>query len=75
MSLFPLTCHVIDHIAVKSVRNVFGEKGVRMESVLERLGRLTQDEARTTAAETLRIIYSLIQNLTLVMDGEHVLSA
>jgi hypothetical protein len=46
-----------------------------MESVLERLGRLTQDEAQTTAAETLRIIYSLIQNLTVVMDGEHVLSA
>jgi hypothetical protein len=68
-------CHVIDRIAVKSVRNVFGEKGVRVESVLERLGRLTQDEVRTTADETLRIIYSLIQNLTVVMDGEHVLSA
>jgi len=62
--------HLTDHIAVKSVRNVFGEKGVPVEAVLERLDRLTQDEARATAAETLVVIYSLIQNLAVVMDGE-----
>jgi len=62
--------HLPDRIAVKSVRNVFGEKGVRVEAVLERLDRLTQGEAQATAAETLMVIYSLIQNLAVVMDGE-----
>ena len=41
-----------------------------MEAVLERLDRLTQDEARTTVAEILRVICNLIQNLTVAMDGD-----
>ena len=32
--------------------------------VLERLDRLTQEEARTTAAETLKVIYGLIQEMS-----------
>ena len=34
------------------------------EAVLERLDRLTQVEARTTAAETLRVIYDLVQEMS-----------
>jgi hypothetical protein len=34
------------------------------EAVLERLDRLTQEEARTTAAETLKVIYGLVQEMS-----------
>jgi hypothetical protein len=45
-----------------------GEKDV--EAVLQRLDRLTQDEARTTAAQTLEVVHGLVQNMSAVMDGE-----
>ena len=38
--------------------------------MLERLDRLTQDEARTTAAHTLAVVHGLIQNMRGFMDGE-----
>jgi len=38
--------------------------------VLERLDRLTQDEARTTAAQTLAVVHGLVQNMRGFMDGE-----
>jgi hypothetical protein len=38
--------------------------------VLERLDRLTLDEARTTAAQTLEVVYCLVQNMRVVIDGE-----
>jgi hypothetical protein len=38
--------------------------------VLERLDRLTQDEARTTADHTLAVVYGLVQNMREFMDGE-----
>jgi hypothetical protein len=53
---------------VKLVKKLFGEKDV--EAVLQRLGRLTQDEARITAAQTLEVVYGLTQNMRVVMDGE-----
>jgi hypothetical protein len=49
-----------------------GEKNV--EAVPQRLDRLTQDEARTTAAETLEVVHGLVQNMRVVMDGEQVRS-
>jgi hypothetical protein len=49
-----------------------GEKDV--EAVLQRLDRLTQDEARTTAAETLEVVHGLVQSMRVVMDGEQVRS-
>ena len=52
----------------KLVKKLLGEKDV--EAVLQRLGRLTQDEARITAAQTLEVVYGLIQNMRVVMDGE-----
>jgi hypothetical protein len=65
-------CYHTDRIAVKSVKKVFGEKYV--EAVLQRLDRLTQDEARTTAAETLNVIYAFVQNITAVMNSEQIYS-
>jgi hypothetical protein len=55
------------------VKKVFGEKD--MDAVLLRLGRLTQDEARTTAAQSLEVVYGLVQNVSVVMDSEQILSA
>ena len=38
--------------------------------MLERLDRLTQYEARTTAAHTLAVVHGLVQNMRGFMDGE-----
>ena len=57
---------------MKLIKKLWGEKEV--EAVLHRLDRLTQDEARTTAAQTLEIVYGLVQNMRVVMDGEATLS-
>ena len=69
MSPFSLTCYLTERNAVKYVKKGFGEKDV--EAILQRLDRLTQDEARTTAAQTLEVVYGLVKNIGVVMDGEH----
>jgi hypothetical protein len=33
------------------------------------LDRLTQEEARTTATQTLEVVYGLVKNIKVVMDG------
>jgi len=53
---------------VKLVKKLLGENEV--EAVLQRLGRLTDDEARTMAAQTLEVVYGLVQNIWVEMDGE-----
>ena len=50
-------------------------EGKDIEVVLQRLDRLTQDEAQTSAAEILRAIYGLVQNMDVVMSGEQTHSA
>ena len=40
--------------------------------MLQRLDRLTLDEARITAAQTLEVVYGLIRNIKVVMDGEQI---
>jgi len=60
--------YLTEHYAVKFVKKAFGEKEV--EAVLERLDRLTHDEARTTAGQTLEVVHGLVQNMNVVMDGE-----
>ena len=42
-----------------------------MEAVLQRLDRLTQEEAQTTATQTLELVYGLVKNIKLVLDGAH----
>ena len=54
--------------AEKFVKKLFGENGIG--AVLQRLDRLTQDEARTTAAQTLEVVYRLSQNMRTVVDGK-----
>jgi len=53
---------------VRQVKKALGENEV--EAVLERLDRLTIDEARTTAAQTLEVVYGLVQNMRAGMNGE-----
>ena len=55
---------------MKLVKKLLGENEV--EAVLHRLDRLTLDEARTTAAQTLEVVYGLVQNMRVVMDGEQI---
>jgi hypothetical protein len=57
---------------VKFVKKLLGETEV--EAVLQRLDRLTQDEARMTAAQTLEVVYGLVKNMRVVMDGESTIS-
>jgi hypothetical protein len=53
---------------VKLVKKLLGENDV--EAVLQRLDRLTPDEARTTADQTLEVVYGLIKNMKVVIDGK-----
>jgi predicted DNA-binding protein len=41
---------------------MFGEKDV--EGILQRLDRLSNNEARTTAAEIFKVIYGLIRDMS-----------
>jgi hypothetical protein len=68
VSPFSPTFYFAQHHAVKFVKRFFKEKVI--EAVLERLDRLTQDEAQTTAAHTLAIVHGLAQNMREFMDGE-----
>ena len=38
--------------------------------VLQRLDRLTHEEAQMTATQTLNVVYGLVENMKVVMDGE-----
>ena len=51
----------------------FGEKEV--EAVLQRLDRLTHDEAQTAIGEILAVLYSLVRNMNMVKGGEYMHSA
>jgi hypothetical protein len=71
VSPFSLTYCLPDHNAAKFAKRLFGENDV--EAVLQRLDRLTQDEARTTAAQTLEVVYGLVKNIS-VVDGAQIYS-
>ena len=64
--------HLTQCDTVKLVKKILGENEV--ESVLQRLDRLTLDEARTTATQTLEVVHGLVQNVRVNMDGEATLS-
>ena len=45
-----------------------GEKDI--EATMQRLDRLTLDEGRATAAQTLEVVYGLVRHKWAIMDGE-----
>jgi hypothetical protein len=54
----------------KLIKKLRGENDI--EATLQRLDRLTLDEARATAAQTLEVVYGLIQHKRVEIDGKHV---
>ena len=58
---------VIDCGKGKFTKKLLGESDV--EAVLQRLDRLTQEEARLTVAHTLEVVHGLFSNLRVIMDG------
>jgi len=53
--------------AEKFAKKLIGEGEV--EAVLQRLDRLTQEEARMTVAHTLEVVHRIFENLKVVMAG------
>ena len=51
----------------KFAQKLLGESEI--EGVLQRLDRLTQDEARMTGAQTLNVVYGLVGTMKAVMEG------
>ena len=51
----------------KFAKRLLGESEV--EAVLQRLDRLTQDEALMTVAQTLGVVHGLVGNMKVVMEG------
>src|SRR6267154_3660086 len=51
----------------KFAKKLLGDSEV--EAVLQRLDRLTQDEARMTVAQTLGVVHGLVGNIEVVMEG------
>jgi len=57
----------------KLVGKLVGEKN--LEAMVQRLDRLTQDEARQTGAQILKVVHGLVKNMKVVMDGEKIRQA
>ena len=51
----------------KFTKKLFRESEI--ETVLQRLDRLTQDEARMTVAQTLGVVHGLVANVKTVIEG------
>jgi hypothetical protein len=58
---------VVERAAEKLAKKLLGESKVK--AVLQRLDRLTHEEARMTVAQTLEVVYGLMCNMKIVMDG------
>ena len=56
-------------MSAKFTKKLLGES--ETEAILQRLDRLTQEEARMTAAQTLEVVYGLFDNLNVVMDSTY----
>jgi hypothetical protein len=64
---FSYTFLRVQYVIEKFAKKLLGESEV--EAVLQRLDRLTQDEARMTVAQTLGVVHGLMSNMKVVMDG------
>ena len=54
----------------KLVGKLAGEK--KMKAMVQRLDRLTQDEARQTVAQILKVVHGLVENTKVIMNGEQI---
>jgi hypothetical protein len=62
---------VTQYTSEKFTKKLLGESEI--EVVLQRLDRLTQDEARMTVAQTLGVVHGLMGNMKVVMEGAQLL--
>lgn len=53
--------------AEKFAKKLLGENDI--EAVLQRLDRLTTEESRMTAAQTMQVVHGLFNNVKVVIDG------
>jgi hypothetical protein len=60
---------LVDCVAEKFAKKLLGESEV--EAVLQRLDRLTHEEARMTVTQTLHVVHGLVSNMRVVMDGTY----
>ncbi len=44
----------------------------KMEVVSQRLDRLTQDEARKTVVQILKVVHGLVSNIKVIVDSEEI---
>jgi hypothetical protein len=58
---------VIKFAAEKFAKKLLGDSEI--EATVQRLDRLTQDEARMTVAQTLGVVHGLVGNVKVIMEG------
>ena len=58
---------VIKFAAEKFAKKMLGDGEI--EATVQRLDRLTQDEARMTVAQTLSVVHGLVGNVKVIMEG------
>ena len=63
--LHPLA--VAQCVTEKFTKKILGESEI--ETVLQRLDRLTQEEARMTVTQTLSVVHGLVGSVKIVMEG------
>ena len=56
-------------VAEKYAKKLLGEKEI--ESVLDRLDRLTLEESKMTVAQTYDVVCRLVNKMQVVMEGTH----
>jgi hypothetical protein len=62
-----VTFFVAQCAAEKFTKKLLGESEI--ETVLQRLDRLTQDEARITIAQTWGVVHGLVESVKVNMEG------
>ena len=67
MVYYPLNFTGADRSIEKFTKRLLGDSDV--EAILQRLDRLTQEEARMTGTRTLEVVHGLFNNLKVIMDG------
>ena len=58
---------IIKPFTEKFAKKLLGDSEI--EATVQRLDRLTQDEARMTVAQTLRVVHGLVGNVKVIMEG------
>jgi hypothetical protein len=61
------TLPVVKFAAEKFAKKLLGDSEI--ETTVQRLGRLTQDEARMTAAQTLSVVHGLVGHVKVALEG------